>query len=659
MGFPSAIWHRLTTSRAVDEDQALREYMAKVIMVMIGAVSLFLSVVVAVGIPSDTFSFQPLLIFLLILMHAVIGWLLVDRGQLRWGASGPIGVFLLLSFFSVYALDAEILGWALGVLALLLTALLYGAWAQWVVVVILTLGSTAMIWVGGERYLDAVLNRLITMGATLSGVALLQWLALDLLQAALTRARNSAAQLCEYQTLLEERVVERTAALARANEELQQEIVERQNAEQALRQARDELEMRVQERTTELSILLEAATAVSSTLDLEEVLTLIAERVVKAVDAAGCCISRLDRATDSLVTWIMWWRKGAGSGETGPLSYALADLPTTRAVLETRRPATVLVGNPTADSAEVVLLRMMGCTSLLMLPLAAGEQIIGLLELYETGDERCFSDDEIRLCQALADQAAVVIRNAQLYNMAQQEVIERRQAEDALRASEERFRQLAAENARLLEQARHDMRVKEALLHEVNHRVKNNLAAIVGLLYAEQRYARAEEQLVYAALLTELTGRVQGMATVHTMLSAAGWAPLPLNELARQVIHAALQGLPRGKHLQVDVSPSSLTVSPDQANSLALVINELATNTVKYALVEQDAVRIAVNIVQQDQEVLFEFRNDGPGYPPRVLQLLDYNVGLYLVHTVVEGNLRGKVELRNDPGPVTAIRFPL
>src|SRR5512139_3742624 len=66
----------------------------------------------------------------------------------------------------------------------------------------------------------------------------------------------------------------------------------------------------------------------------------------------------------------------------------------------------------------------------------------------------------------------------------------RRQAEEALRESEDRYRQLSEENARLLEQARRDAQTKTTLLHEVNHRVKNNLASIIGLIRAQERFEK-------------------------------------------------------------------------------------------------------------------------------------------------------------------------
>jgi two-component sensor histidine kinase len=98
-------------------------------------------------------------------------------------------------------------------------------------------------------------------------------------------------------------------------------------------------------------------------------------------------------------------------------------------------------------------------------------------------------------------------------------------------------------------------------------------------------------------------------------------------------------------------------VTPKQAHDLALVINELTTNTVKYALQERDSGQITVSIVLEGDTVLFEFRDDGPGYSEEVLQLEPHTVGFDLLQTFVRDSLHGELTFRNDHGAVTIIRF--
>lgn len=224
---------------------------------------------------------------------------------------------------------------------------------------------------------------------------------------------------------------------------------------------------------------------------------------------------------------------------------------------------------------------------------------------------------------------------------------------------------LAIRHARLDEQARQDAQTKTMLLQEVNHRVKNNLASIIGLLHLEHRRVSSEEiSASYQKTMANLINRVQGLATVHRLLSAAEWSPVPLSDLAYQVIESTAQALAYDRHVFIDVSPSPVQVIPRQANSLALVINELATNTLKHGLVGQQATRVSVSIAVEEQNaVWFEFRDNGPGYPQAILDLAtvkaSISVGLDLVQTIVRRELRGILTFANNRGAIINIRFPL
>ena len=177
--------------------------------------------------------------------------------------------------------------------------------------------------------------------------------------------------------------------------------------------------------------------------------------------------------------------------------------------------------------------------------------------------------------------------------------------------------------------------------------------------YLARNRARVTDQTTYQSTMDDLIGRVRGLASVHSMLSVSEWTPLRLSNLAAEIIQAALQTLPHDKHVFVDVPASPVQVTSDQAHNLALVINELATNSVKYALPERDKVQITVRIALEKDMIYFEFRDDGPGYPEDVLQSGHQNVGLYLIQTIVHNSLQGELALHNDHGAVTVIRFKM
>jgi PAS domain S-box-containing protein len=238
------------------------------------------------------------------------------------------------------------------------------------------------------------------------------------------------------------------------------------------------------------------------------------------------------------------------------------------------------------------------------------------------------------------------------------DITAQKQAEAALRASEARLRETAEENARLLALSRKDALTQATLLHEVNHRVKNNLAAIIGLLYLEQRYRSAGDQAPYETLVHDLTGRIQSLALVHDLLSAGAWAPLPLAQLAERVLQGALALMPLQSHVQVSVRPSPVQLTSKQASALGLILNELATNAFKHAAPAAGGLYLILDIAQAHGNVRLEFSDNGPGFPADVLNGSRQNIGLHLIRNLTEHDLGGTLDLSNRGGAVARLSFP-
>ncbi|MBC7228308.1 MAG: GAF domain-containing protein, partial [Thermoflexales bacterium] len=184
------------------------------------------------------------------------------------------------------------------------------------------------------------------------------------------------------------------------------------------------------ERAQELSTLLEATSALSFTLDLDWVLYALGERLLDLTGADGCVISEWDRETDRvIVTW-------ESRGEAPPLAcrtYRSSEYPVVQEVLLTQEPATLTADNPEGR----LLLQERGAGALLLVPMVARGQTMGLVELERQQDTRPFTPNEVRIAQALANQAATAIQNARLY----EEI--RRFTEELEQRVEERTRELA------------------------------------------------------------------------------------------------------------------------------------------------------------------------------------------------------------------------
>ena len=396
-------------------------------------------------------------------------------------------------------------------------------------------------------------------------------------------------------------------------EQLQREVERRERAEAALAQ-----------RSRELALLNRVSQAFISTLDLDHLLATVLEEVRQLLGVVACSAWLIDPHTGELVcrqvtapqgSKVRGWRLASGTGLVGWVAQHGRSL----IVPDTYQDARHFKG---VDQQTGLALR-----SILSAPLRVKSGVIGVLQVVDEAVGR-FDETDLALLESLAATVAIAIENGRLY-----------------------------------EQARQDGETKTILLREVNHRVKNNLAAIVGLLYAEQRHAGTADRAAIQTVMDDLGLRIQGLATVHSMLSAAEWSPLLLSELATQVVHTSLQVLPPDKYISVSVSPSTVRILPKQANSLALVFNELVTNTAKYALAGRQNGRIEVDIASEsgsdvaEEMVVLRFRDDGPGYPQQVLKSGEGELGLYLIRRITHKDLRGALSLQNDGGAVTTLRF--
>jgi two-component sensor histidine kinase len=172
---------------------------------------------------------------------------------------------------------------------------------------------------------------------------------------------------------------------------------------------------------------------------------------------------------------------------------------------------------------------------------------------------------------------------------------------------------------------------RELLIKEIHHRVRNNLQTISGLLQLQKDTLKDEHLL---AVLNEGQSRVNSIALLHQSLYQnedlvhIDIEPF-FTELARK-ISELFDSYQRKIALQIDMEKLLLDV--DTAMPLGLILNELLTNSLKYAGIEQNKVRVHI-AVKQLQEGRYElsYFDSGPGLPSGIDFTHPNTLGLRLV----------------------------
>lgn len=202
-----------------------------------------------------------------------------------------------------------------------------------------------------------------------------------------------------------------------------------------------------------------------------------------------------------------------------------------------------------------------------------------------------------------------------------------------------------------------EIKVKEATIREVHHRVKNNLQTVASLLRIQARRSESDEA---RRALSEAMERVGSMAVVHEMLAGSTEERIDFTEAARTVVDMVARGLAsEGKAIAVSVEGSTGFVPAQVATSLALVIAELTHNAIEHGFEHTGGGRVVVSLRRLARELVVTVRDDGAGLPQGFDPDSSANLGLAIVRTIVNDDLRGTLSFSQGRGTTVTVRFPL
>lgn len=206
------------------------------------------------------------------------------------------------------------------------------------------------------------------------------------------------------------------------------------------------------------------------------------------------------------------------------------------------------------------------------------------------------------------------------------------------------------------EQIRESLREKEILLKEIHHRVKNNLQVIYSLLNLQSGYIRDPRD---KDMIRECQNRVRSMAIIHeTLYQSKDLARMDLAKYIRSLAANLFQSYGvNGAAVQLTIRVAEINLALDTAIPCGLIINELISNSLKYAFPRGRTGEIVVDLHPvEDGRLRLTVRDDGVGLPPDLDFRNTPSLGLQLVNTLTD-QLEGTIELSRDRGTEFRITF--
>jgi GGDEF domain-containing protein len=185
-----------------------------------------------------------------------------------------------------------------------------------------------------------------------------------------------------------------------------------------------ELVEQTERQNRRLNLLLQAIRAISTELDLDDVLAIVARSAAEALNAEQCQIQEYDPRAGT-VTPVAFWQRHTDRPEPDSLhkAFPLDTECGERLCLEKRTAVQELFSDPQLEPSVRASMTAYGDLSYLNIPLMLGDQALGVMALVETEYERRWSDEDVALGHALGEQVAVAIERARLYKRIQDQAI--------------------------------------------------------------------------------------------------------------------------------------------------------------------------------------------------------------------------------------------
>jgi PAS domain S-box-containing protein len=385
--------------------------------------------------------------------------------------------------------------------------------------------------------------------------------------------------------------------------------------------ARKRVEAEMFQRNRALTTLQAAGMTTTSSLDLRHVLDTVTFEMTRLLGVESCILSEWNRAENSVTSLARYGLTGWADPQSPSKTQHLNEYPVTREVLEDQISEQMTIHQPNIDPAEFAYMERRNLKTRMLLPMIFKGQVLGLVELGDSREERIFTPPEISLAQLLANQAASAIENARLF--------ERLEEERRLLAQrvQERTAELSRANAELAKAAR----LKDEFLAGMSHELRTPLNAIMGFAEILQNGAFGplnEKQLKFSKNIEE--SGIHLLSLINDILDLskieAGKMDIEIGPVSIEAVCEAslrmVRELAHKKQLTVNRTlDQQVTVMQADERRLKQMLVNLLSNAVKFTP-EGGQIGLEVTGNETEQVIHFTVWDNGIGIDPSDLSRL-------------------------------------
>ncbi|HEX3013216.1 MAG TPA: histidine kinase dimerization/phosphoacceptor domain -containing protein, partial [Methanobacterium sp.] len=198
------------------------------------------------------------------------------------------------------------------------------------------------------------------------------------------------------------------------------------------------------------------------------------------------------------------------------------------------------------------------------------------------------------------------------------------------------------------------LKEKEILMKEIHHRAKNNLTIISSLLNLQSRHINDKEAL---GVFKESQNRARSMALIHEKLYRSDdLRKIDFGEYIRSLTIELFHSYRTSSGIKLDMDIDDINLDINTAVPLALIVNEIVTNSLKYAFPDKKTGNVSVRFAKNADELQLIVEDNGIGFPNDLDFKNTNSLGMQLVNSLTE-QIKGHIKLEREEGTKFIIDF--